>query len=102
MQQACKEWRLVAASAVTSEGDHSYDVSLYPPSNWARITGHTILYRVLSPGHFEIRSGSAIRRYLLDADGNLHLTTADRDAEVSDGPPEACELDITITCDSAV
>ena len=99
MLRACRDWRLVPASAVSASGDHGYDVNLYPPSVWPRITGHGILYRVLSPGRFEIRSRSGIRRYLLDGDGNLHLTTEDRDAEVSDGPPEPCELDITIACE---
>lgn len=99
MQEACKEWRLVASTAITISGDRSYAVNLYPPSDSPRTSGHGILYRVLSPGRFELRSSSGLRRFLLDSDGNLHLTTENRDAEVSDGPPEPCELDITIACD---
>ena len=96
MQRTCKGWWLPPPT--TDDGDAVYDVRLQPPSTWPRISDHVILYRVLSPGRFEIRSLWGIRRYLLDADGNLHVTAENRWAEITDAPPESCELDIDITC----
>jgi hypothetical protein len=101
MQRACKNWRM-APSGTSTGGDIVYEVRWSPLSDSPRINDHLILYRVLSPGRFEIRSRWGIRHYLLDADGSLHLTTEDREADANDGQPDPCELDIAITCESIV
>jgi hypothetical protein len=43
-------------------------------------------------------SSAAAASGRFDADGSLHVTTADRDAETSDPAPERCEEDTSVAC----
>ncbi|MEX2152601.1 MAG: hypothetical protein WD825_04630 [Gemmatimonadaceae bacterium] len=97
MRRACTDFT-ATSTRVTEAGDPNVLITLPNGISSPRFEHGELTLRVLAPGRFEIRGRAWERRYLLDADGKLHVSTGRRGAQVSDGAPSACELDIRTPC----
>jgi len=108
-------WQALPDSSVTSEA--CADVRMRTPGSFdgdalqleARFaeapsagtyvaTEYQFSYRVIEPARFELHGGVLGRRFLLDADGQLHVSSTRRRATTEDGPPEPCEIDPAKHC----
>jgi hypothetical protein len=95
--RVCSEIRISSATT-RDNGDHVLDVKPFVRFDVPRPPTRVVLFRMVGEKRFEIRGRAWGQRYLLDADGLLHVTTADRDAGVSDPAPEGCEEDTAVAC----
>jgi hypothetical protein len=83
-----------------AEGVQTLEVPAATPEVPGRQEGrlYRLVYRVLEPGAFELRTAVWSRRFLLTSVGTLHVTHEPREARTSDGPPLGCEIDPRAPC----
>jgi len=96
-RKACREIS-VTSSTTRDNGDRVLDIVPRSRPGQERAETGVVLFRMVGPRRFEVRGRAWGSRYLLDADGLPHVTTADRDAGVSDPAPERCEEDTSVAC----
>jgi hypothetical protein len=97
----CRDLYVQTSGSPMADGAPQLLVSTKLPPGSKRIWSEpwSVGYYLIAPRQFELRTANHYRRFLLAVDGSAHVTTQERAATVSDGPPLPCEVDVKVNCD---
>lgn len=100
-RRACRELLVEESGSVPADGSMGIGIRTKLPAGgeqlWSEPTWLSYLYE--SPGRFQLRGSEHLRRYMLSADGTLHVTAGLREAQVTDPAPLPCEVDPAVRCE---